>query len=47
MKQNKNKKVNPKLNLNTSFIFAEEKQEISEVIGLIFKDYIESLKNKE
>ena len=35
-----------KLEFNTYCIFTEEKQEVSETIGLIFKDYIESLKIK-
>ena len=46
---NKNKKElnSNKLEFNTYCIFAEEKQEVKEVIGLMFKDYIESLKIKE
>lgn len=35
-----------KLEFTTYCIFSEEKQDISETIGLIFKDYIESLKMK-
>lgn len=35
-----------KLEFNTYCIFTEEKQEVNETIGLIFKDYIESLKIK-
>lgn len=34
-----------KLEFNTYCIFTEEKQEVKETVGLIFKDYIESLKN--
>ena len=34
-----------KLEFNTYCIFAEEKQDVKEIIGLIFKDYIENLKN--
>lgn len=34
------------LEFNTYCIFTEEKQELNETIGLIFKDYIESLKFK-
>ena len=36
-----------KLEFNTYCIFAEEKQNINETIGLMFKDYIESLKVKD
>ena len=35
-----------KLEFNTYCIFTEEKQEVKETIGLIFKDYIENLKLK-
>ena len=35
-----------KLKFNTYCIFTEEKQDVKDVIGLIFKDYIESLKIK-
>ena len=34
-----------KLEFNTYCIFTEEKQEVKETVGLIFKDYIERLKN--
>lgn len=45
---NKDKKEieNNKLEFNTYCIFTEEKQEVKETIGLIFKDYIENLKSK-
>lgn len=45
---NKDKKDNQKdkLEFNTYCIFTEEKQEVKETIGLIFKDYIENLKIK-
>ena len=33
-----------KLEFNTYCIFTEEKQDVSQTIGLIFKDYIESLR---
>ena len=36
-----------KLEWTTYCIFTEEKQEVSETIGLMFKDYLESLKDKE
>ena len=29
------------IKFNTYYIFAEEKQDVKEVVGLIFKDYIE------
>ena len=35
-----------KLEFNTYCIFTEEKQDVNETIGLMFKDYIESLKIK-
>ena len=35
-----------KLEFNTYCIFTEEKQDVNEIIGLMFKDYIESLKIK-
>ena len=35
-----------KLEFNTYCIFTEEEQDVSQTIGLIFKDYIESLKIK-
>ncbi len=46
-----NKKDNSKTKLmqsefNTYCIFTEEKQDIKETIGLIFKDYMESQKTK-
>ncbi len=45
---NNKKQLNSnKLEFNTYCIFAEKKQDIKEVIGLIFKDYIENLKIKD
>ena len=43
---NKDKKEikSDKLEFNTYCIFTEEKQDVNEIIGLMFKDYIESLK---
>ena len=35
-----------RLEFNTYCIFTEEKQDVKETIGLIFKDYIKSLKIK-
>lgn len=44
MEKNKNKTKNNKLEINTYCMFTEEKQEVKETIGLVFKDYMESLK---
>ena len=46
---NKDKKEikNNKLEFNTYCIFAEEKPDINDAIGLMFKDYIESLNVKD
>ena len=46
---NKNKKEmkSDKFEFNTYFIFSEEKQDINQTIGLIFKDYLENLKIKK
>ena len=46
---NKDKKElnSDKLEFNTYCIFTEENQEISQIIGLIFKDYLENLKIKK
>lgn len=44
-KNKKETKVD-KLEFNTYCIFTEEKQDVKEIIGLIFKDYIENLKIK-
>ena len=46
MYENKNNTKDNKLEFNTYCIFTEEKLEVKETIGLIFKDYIESLKIK-
>lgn len=46
MNENKSNTKDDKLEFNTYCIFTEEKQELKETIGLIFKDYIESLKFK-
>ena len=45
---NKDKKElkSDKLEFNTYCIFTEEKQNIGEKIGLVFKDYLESIKAK-
>ena len=36
-----------KLEFNTYCIFTEERQDVNKTIGLMFKDYIESLKIKD
>ena len=46
MYENKNNTKDNKLEFNTYCIFTEEKQYVKETVGLIFKDYIESLKIK-
>ncbi len=38
------KNTKDKLEFNTYCIFTEEKKEVKETIGLIFKDYLENLK---
>lgn len=45
---NKDKKETKidKLEFNTYCIFTEEKQNIGETIGLVFRDYLEGLKIK-
>ena len=45
--KDKQKIKSDKLEFNTYCIFTEEKQEISQTIGLIFKDYLENLKIKK
>lgn len=40
------KNTKDKLEFNTYCIFIEEKQEAKEIIGLIFKDYLENLKTQ-
>lgn len=44
MNKNQEETKGNKLEFNTYCIFMEEKQEVQEIIGLIFKDYIENLK---
>lgn len=46
MNKNKEDIKKDKLEFNTYCIFTEEKQEVKETVGLIFKDYIEKLKLK-
>ena len=47
MDEDKNNTKYNKLEFNTYCIFTEEKQDVNETIGLMFKDYIESLKIKD
>ncbi len=46
MNENKKENKKDKLEFNTYCIFAEEKLDVKETVGLIFKDYIEKLKSK-
>lgn len=46
MNGNKNSTKDNKLEFNTYCIFAEEKHNIGETIGLVFKDYLENIKVK-
>lgn len=46
MNEEKNNTKDNKLEFNTYCIFTEEKQAVKETVGLMFKDYIESLKIK-
>lgn len=46
MNKDKKELKSDKLEFNTYCIFTEEKQDVNETIGLMFKDYIESLKIK-
>ena len=46
MKENENSTKDDKLEFNTYCIFTEEKQDIRDTIGLVFKDYLESIKVK-
>ncbi len=46
MNENKNNTKDNKLEFNTYCIFTGEKQDVGNTIGLIFKDYLESIKIK-
>ena len=46
MNKDKKKTKENKLEFNTYCFFTEEEKDVSQTIGLIFKDYIESLKIK-
>ena len=47
MNKDKQEIKRDKLEFNTYCIFAEEKQDIDDAIGVMFKDYLESLKIKD
>ena len=44
MSNDKNKTKDDKLEYNTYCIFTKDKQDIGDTIGLVFKDYLESMK---
>ena len=44
MNEDKNNAKDNKIEFNTYCIFTEEKQDIGEIIGLVFKDYLENIK---
>ena len=46
MKKDKNDIKDNKLEFNTYCIFTEDKQDITETVGLVFKDYLENTKVK-
>ena len=46
MIEDKNRTKDNKLEFNTYCIFTEEKQDIRDTIGLLFKDYLENMKVK-
>ncbi len=46
MKKDKNDIKDNKLEFNTYCIFSEDKPDITETIGLVFKDYLENTKVK-
>lgn len=47
MKENTNNTKDNKLELNTYCIFSKDNPNIEETIGLVFKDYLESIKVKK
>lgn len=46
MKEDKNNTKDNKLVFNTYCNFTEDKQDIGDTIGLVFKDYLESIEVK-
>lgn len=47
MNKDKREKNSDNLILNTYCVFTKEKQNVTETVGLMFKDYIESQKIKD
>ena len=46
MNEDKSNTKDSKLEFNTYCIFTEDKQDIKDTIGLVFKDYLENVKIK-
>ena len=46
MNEDKSNTKDSKLEFNTYCIFTENKQDIKDTIGLVFKDYLENMKVK-
>ena len=46
MNEDKSNTKDSNLEFNTYCIFTEDKQDIKDMIGLVFKDYLESIKVK-
>ena len=46
MNENNSNTKDNRLEFNTYCIFAEDKQDIGNTMGLVFKDYLESIKVK-
>lgn len=44
MNEDKSNTKDSKLEFNTYCIFTEDKQDIKDTIGLVFKDYLENIK---
>ena len=44
MNEDRNSTKDNQLEFNTYCIFTEEKQDIKDTIGLVFKDYLENIK---
>ena len=44
MSEDKNNTKDNKLEFNTYCIFTEERQDIKDTIGLVFKDYLDNMK---
>ena len=46
MNEKKNNTKDSELEFNTYYIFLEEKRDIKDTIGLVFKDYLEDRRSK-